>query len=114
MRTSDREWDWQSALFPPLTILAWLAVIVIGGWLLGHFVKTILTLVLAGIVGFALTPLVRWLSAYMPRAFAIAVAYVVGFSVILGMLAFVVVTATAQITNLVNNLPHYSQEARSE
>lgn len=109
----ERNWDWQDALYPPLTILAWLAVIVIGGWLLGHFVKTILTLVLAGIVAFALTPLVRWLSNYMPRAVAIAVAYVVGFSVILGMLAFVIVTATAQITNLVNNLPHYSQQAHT-
>jgi predicted PurR-regulated permease PerM len=113
MSVRKRSWDWQGALFPPLTILAWIAVVVIGGWLLSHFVKTILTLVLAGIVAFALTPLVRWLSNYMPRAFAIAIAYVVGFSVVLGMLAFVIVTATTQITNLVQNLPHYSQQAHT-
>ena len=113
MRTRDREWDWQSALFPPLTILAWIAVIVIGGWLLGHFVKTILTLVLAGIVAFALTPLVRWLSKYMPRSMAIALAYVVGFSVILGLLGFVILTASAQVTNLVQNLPHYTKDAHA-
>lgn len=113
MSARNRNWDWQRALFPPLTILAWLAVIVIGGWLLSHFVKTILTLILAGIVAFALTPLVRWLSRYMPRGIAIALAYVVGFSVILGILAFVIVTATSQITNLVHNLPHYSQQAHT-
>lgn len=113
MSTPKRTLDWQEALWPPLTILAWLAVIVIGGWVLGHFVKTILTLVLAGIVAFALTPLVRWLSNYMPRGLAIAVAYVVGFSVILGMLAFVIITATAQVTTLVGNLPHYSQQAHT-
>jgi predicted PurR-regulated permease PerM len=113
MSARDRNWDWQSALFPPLTILAWLAVIVIGGWLLGHLVKTILTLVLAGIVAFALTPLVHLLARYMPRALAITVAYVVGFSVIFGVLAFVIVTASAQVSNLVQNLPHYSQQAHT-
>ena len=113
MSDRKRRWDWQAALFPPLTILAWLAVIVIFGWLLGHFVKTILTLILAGLVAFALTPLVKWLSRYMPRALAIALAYAVGFSVVLGLLTFVIVTATAQITNLVSNLPHYSQQAHA-
>jgi predicted PurR-regulated permease PerM len=105
--------DWQAALFPPLTILAWLAVIVIGGWLLSHLVKTILTLVLATIVAFALTPLVRLLSRYMSRGFAIALAYVIGFAVIFGILAFVVATATAQVTNLVENLPHYAQQVHT-
>jgi predicted PurR-regulated permease PerM len=113
MNDRKRRWDWQAALFPPLTILAWLAVIVIFGWLLGHFVKTILTLILAGLVAFALTPLVKWLSRFMPRALAIALAYAVGFSVVLGLLAFVIVTATAQVTNLVGNLPHYSQQAHA-
>jgi len=113
MTAPKRDWDWQSALYPPLTILAWLVVVVIFGWLLGHFVKTILTLVLAGIVAFALTPLVHWLSKYMPRTIAIALAYVVGFSVILGLVGFIIVTASAQITNLVQNLPHYSKDAHT-
>ncbi len=113
MSESKEARDWQGALYPPLTILAWLVVIVIGLWLASHFVKTILTLVLATIVAFALTPLVGWLSKYVPRGIAIALAYLVGFSVILGMLAFVIVTATSQVTNLVNNLPSYADKAHS-
>lgn len=105
--------DWQRALYIPLTILAWLAVIVIGGWLLTHVLKTILTLVLSGVVAFALTPLVRILSRWMPRSIAIGLAYVVGFAVILGLISLVVATAAAQVTNLVGHLPSYGHRVHN-
>jgi predicted PurR-regulated permease PerM len=101
--------DWQRALFIPLTILAWLAVIVVALWLMGHVAKTVLTLVLSGVVAFALTPLVRYFQRYMNRGLAIALAYLIGFTVILGFLALIVVTAAGQVTSLVENLPHYLQ-----
>ena len=85
--------SWQRALFIPLIVLAWLAILLIGGWLLSHVAKTILTLLLGGIVAFALTPLVAVLSRWMPRGLAIAVAYVLGFVVVLGLGALLVVTA---------------------
>ena len=59
---------WQRALYLPLTILAWLAVLVIGGWLLTHVTKTILLLVLSGVLAFALTPLADLLSRRLPQA----------------------------------------------
>src|SRR5947209_17467399 len=100
--------DWQRALFIPLTILAWLAVIVVAGWLLGHVTKTLLTLILSGIVAFALTPLVRYFQRYMARSLAIALAYLLGFTVILGMIALIVVTASGQVSSLVEHLPKYA------
>jgi predicted PurR-regulated permease PerM len=103
---------WQRALFLPLTILAWLAVIVIAGWLLSHVVKTILTLVLSGVIAYALTPLVSFFSRWIPRTIAIAIAYVLGFAVILGLGALVVATAAAQVTTLVHHLPQYAKEAQ--
>lgn len=103
--------DWQQAFFIPLTILAWLALVVIGGWLLSHVVKTILTLILSGIVAFALTPVVSFLSRWMPRGLAIALAYIGGFAIIFGLLALIVVTAADQVTSLVNHLPVYAREA---
>jgi predicted PurR-regulated permease PerM len=106
--TSRTGTDWQQALYIPLTILAWLAVLVVTGWLMGHIVKTILTLVLSTIVAFALTPLVRFLAQWMPRGIAIAVAYILGFAVILGLGAALVVTAAAQVTSLVHSLPDYA------
>jgi predicted PurR-regulated permease PerM len=104
--------DWQRALFIPLTILAWLAVVVIGGWLLSHVAKTILTLVLSAIVAFALTPVVSLLSRWLPRGLAIAIAYIVGFAIVLGLGAVIVMTAAAQVTNLVNHLPVYAHEVQ--
>lgn len=102
--------DWQRALYVPLTVLAWLAVVVVCGWLLSHVVKTVLTLVLSGILAFALTPLVSFFSRWMPRALAIFLAYLIGFAVILGLGALLVVTAADQVTSLVHNLPSYARE----
>src|SRR2546423_498424 len=98
MNTLNR--DWLRALLIPLTILAWLAVLVIAGWLLGHVTKTIITLILSGIVAFALTPVVNFLSRRMPRVVAIAVAYVVGFALFIGLGALLVITAADQVQKL--------------
>ncbi|HEX8918534.1 MAG TPA: AI-2E family transporter [Chloroflexota bacterium] len=103
----EEERDWQRLLFIPLTILAWLAVIVIFLWLASHVAKTILTLALSGIVAFALTPLVGLLNRWLPRGIAIAVAYILGFGVIVGLGAIVVDTTATQITSLANSLPTY-------
>ncbi len=104
--------SWQRALYIPLIVLAWLAIILIGGWLLSHVVKTLLTLLLSGIVAFALTPLVSLLARWMPRGLAIAVAYVLGFVALLGLIAFLAVTAATQVTALVDHLPRYAQQAQ--
>lgn len=101
----DDRRDWQRALFIPLTVLAWLVLLLAAVWVLSHLTKTILTLVFSGIVAFALTPVVRLLSRYMPRPLAIGVAYLLGFTVILGMFAFLIYTAAEQVTTLAKELP---------
>ena len=104
--------SWQRALYLPLIILAWLAILLLGGWLLTHVAKTLLTLLLSGITAFALTPLVSVLARWLPRGLAIAVAYVLGFVVVLGLAALLVGTAAAQITTLVGNLPTYAHQVQ--
>jgi predicted PurR-regulated permease PerM len=89
--------DWQRALYIPLTILAWLAVIVAGFWILSHFAKTIMTVILAAIIAFALTPVVSLLSRYMRLPLAIGASYILGLTLVLGMLALVIVTAAEQV-----------------
>src|SRR3981081_2819376 len=98
-------WRWIRALLLPLTILAWLAVMVLGFWLLSHVARAILILVLAGIVAYAITPLVNFLGRWLPRSLATAIAYVIGFSVLVGFVSIIVVTAAAQVTTLVHHLP---------
>ena len=109
---SRNERDWQRALFVPLTILAWMAVIVIVLWLLGHIVKTVLTLILSAVVAFALTPLVSFFARWMPRVLAIALAYLLGFAFVLGLLGLVIATAAAQVTTLVEHLPAYANDVQ--
>jgi len=109
---SELSASWQRVLYLPLIILAWLAIVLVGGWLLAHVVKALLTLLLSGIVAFALTPLVSLLGRWLPRSLAIAVAYVLGFVVLLGLIAFLVVTAATQVTSLVHDLPRYAQQAQ--
>ncbi|MGH2441906.1 MAG: AI-2E family transporter [Chloroflexota bacterium] len=99
--------DWQRALLIPLTILAWVAVLIIAAWILSHIVKTVLTLVFSAILAFALTPLVSFMSRWLPKWLSIALAYILGFAIILGLGAFIVVSAAGQVTSLVHHLPSY-------
>jgi predicted PurR-regulated permease PerM len=103
---------WQRALFPPLTILAWLLVAIVAGWLLGHVLHTVVIVVLAGILAFALAPLVALLRRFLTRPVAVALAYLLSMSVIVGMGTLLVVTAANQVVTLVQNLPGYSQQIR--
>ena len=103
---------WSAALLLPLTILAWLAVVVVGGWLLGHVAGAVLVLVLGAVIAYALTPVVRLLNRIMPRLVAVLVAYLIGFVVVMALLGLVVVTASAQVHILVVKLPSYFERAR--
>ena len=107
-----RQWSWIRALLVPLVILAWLAVVVLVGWLLSHVTRALLMLVLAGVLAYAITPLVNLLGRWMPRILALAVSYVIGFAILLGFLGFVVATATTQVVTLVHLLPSYVNEAQ--
>jgi predicted PurR-regulated permease PerM len=82
-------------------------------WVLSHFTRTILILTLAAVLAFASTPLANLFGRWMRRSFAIALAYVVGLSVVLGFGAYVVATAVAQVAALVTSLPEYIQQAQT-
>jgi predicted PurR-regulated permease PerM len=81
-------------------------------WLMSHVGKTIITIVLAGIIAFALTPLVNAFEKSMPRWAAITVAYVLGFGVIISLLALLATTVATQATTLVHELPAYATKAQ--
>ena len=107
--TTDR---WQRALYAPLTILAWLAVAVVVGWLLGHVVRTIVMVSLSMILAFALAPIVALFSRWLPRPLAIAGAYILGIAMIVGFGTLLAVTAAEQVVNLVAELPIYAKNAQ--
>jgi predicted PurR-regulated permease PerM len=104
---------WQRALYLPLAILAWLAVLVVIGWLMGYVTKTIVMIALAGVLAFALSQLANLFARWMPRLIAIGLAYLLGVGVVVGLGAFIIATVTGQITTLVTNLPAYQQQMQA-
>jgi predicted PurR-regulated permease PerM len=101
------------ALLVPLVVLAWLAVLLLVAWLLSHVTHALLILVLSTVVAFALSPVVDLLERWLPRILAIAIAYVFGFALLLGLLSVVVVSAATETNNLVHNLPVYAERAQA-
>jgi predicted PurR-regulated permease PerM len=101
------------ALLIPLVVLSWLAVLLVVAWLLSHVTHALLVLVLSTVVAFALSPIVQLLDRWMPRLLAIAIAYVFGFSLLIGLLSVVVVSAATEINTFVHNLPDYAQRAQA-
>ena len=104
---------WVRALLVPLVILVWLAVLLVAGWLLGHLAKTLLLVILSGVLAFAFTPLATRLARWMPRALALGLAYLLGLGVVFGFGAYVVATTASQVVSLVTNLPAYAQQAQA-
>jgi predicted PurR-regulated permease PerM len=104
---------WLRALVLPLIVVAWLAVLVLIGWLLGHITRTILVIVLSAVIAFAFTPLANQFQRWLPRGWAIGLAYLVGLIVVLGFGAYVIGTTVVQVATLVQNLPTYQQQAQA-
>jgi predicted PurR-regulated permease PerM len=88
-----------------LIVLTWLVLIVLGLWVLSHFARTILLVVLAAVLAFAFTPLANFFQRWTTRPIAIALAYLVGLTIVFGFGAYVIATAVAQVSSLVTNLP---------
>jgi predicted PurR-regulated permease PerM len=104
---------WLRALVLPLIVLTWLVVAILGVWVLSHFTRTILIVVLATILAFAFTPLANLLGRRMPRALAIGLAYILGLALVVGFGAYVVATSAEQVSTLIANLPGYTQQAQA-
>jgi predicted PurR-regulated permease PerM len=104
--------NWQRALLLPLTILAWLAVIIIAFWLLGHITHALILIGLAGILSFALRPVVRLLERWISRPLAVAAAFLIGIAVLFGVGSAIVVNTAQQVSNFVANFPSIAQHAR--
>ncbi|HEY3991258.1 MAG TPA: AI-2E family transporter [Ktedonobacteraceae bacterium] len=82
----------------PLAILAWTAVILLIFWFASHVTGTILVIVIASLLAYALAPLVILLERVMPRVLAVIIVYVVVLAGIGTLLYFVVSSAVNQLS----------------
>lgn len=109
----ERHWPWFRALLVTAIALGWAALAILAGWLVSHLTHALLVLVMAGLIAFGLTPLVNLLTRWLPRPFAIAIAYVAGFSILIGLIGVVMVSAVSEISSLVHQVPVYSHRAKA-
>ena len=95
---------WQRRRDIPLAILAWIAVGFVALSALGYVSRTVIILIIAGLLAFALAPGVKFLARFMPRFLAILIVYLVVLSGISFLVYMVINTAASQIGSLVTNL----------
>ncbi|HEY4386329.1 MAG TPA: AI-2E family transporter [Ktedonobacteraceae bacterium] len=88
----------------PLAILGWSAVIALIFWGAAHVIRSILLLIVAALLAFALAPLVKILQRFMPRFLAILIVYLFTLGVIGLLLYFITVTAIIQGRALVQQM----------
>jgi len=88
----------------PIAILAWLVLAGLIIWGAGYVVRSLLALLVAALLAFALTPAVKLLQGIMPRLLAVMMVYLVVLSGISFLLYEVINTSIAQIVALVTNL----------
>jgi len=82
---------WYRRLLVLLTILAIIALTVTILWGISHITTSVLVVVIAALIAYAITPVVELFRKVMPRALAIVLAYLIVF-VILGAVFFSVVS----------------------
>jgi predicted PurR-regulated permease PerM len=95
---------WLRRLVIPLAILAWAAVFMLVIWMAGYVTRTILLLVVASLLAYALAPMVTFLERVVPRFLAILIVYLIVLGAISGLLYLVVSTAIEQTTSLAGYL----------
>jgi len=88
----------------PIAILAWIALGIVILWALGWISRTLLVVIVATLLAFALAPAVKLLSRSIPRIIAILVVYLVVLSAISLLLYFVASTTIEQVSMLAKSL----------
>ena len=88
----------------PLSILAWSGVVFLILWMAGHVTRTIIVLVIAALLAYALAPAVSFFQRAMPRFEATLLVYLVVLLGIGTLVFFIVRTAVGQITSLSNQV----------
>jgi predicted PurR-regulated permease PerM len=86
-----------------LTILVWVVLVAVGGWVIAHIIGTVILFVLAILLAFALYPAVKYLQhiiPYMSRAIAIIIIYLIGFSALGALVYMLVRVAIDQVISL--------------
>ncbi|QBD76695.1 AI-2E family transporter [Ktedonosporobacter rubrisoli] len=97
---SEQVARWLRRLLIPLVILAWTTIVLLLLWLAGHVAKTILMLMIAALLAYALSPAVSLFARVMPRVVSILLVYLLILGGLGVLLYFIVRTAIEQLLSL--------------
>jgi predicted PurR-regulated permease PerM len=98
---------WRRRFLISLTFLIWLALFLICINLLSQVQVACWVLVIAGLVAYALVPLVALFHRVMPRPLAILLVYLLAVGIVLFLLYLLVRTSIAEITSLARSIRSY-------
>ncbi|HJT56138.1 MAG TPA: AI-2E family transporter [Ktedonobacteraceae bacterium] len=84
----------------PLATLAWFGVIAAVFWAVSHVARSLILLIIAAILAYALAPLVNVLHRFMPRLLAILLVYLIAMGAISIVLYFLIRAALTQAEEL--------------
>lgn len=88
----------------PIAILAWIALGLVVLWAVSYVVRTLLVVVVASLLAYALLPAVRLLERFMPRILAIIIVYIGVLGTISLLLFFVINTTINEVSLLADNV----------
>jgi predicted PurR-regulated permease PerM len=81
----------------PIAILAWTAVVILILYGASHIIRTLLLLIIAALIAYAIAPGVKFFQRFLPRAVAILIMYLLVFACIAVFIYFVADTAIHQV-----------------
>src|SRR5579859_672802 len=93
---------WIRRVCIPLAALAWIGLVTVLLWAASYVARSLILLTIAGILAYALAPLVKWFQRIMPRFLAILIVYVVVLGSICGVVFFLSRAAIDQVEALRN------------
>lgn len=88
----------------PIAILAWLVLAGLVIWAASYVIRSLLVVVVAALLAFALAPAVKLLQRFMPRLLAVIIVYLVVLGSISLLLYAIISTSISQVAGLAANI----------
>lgn len=88
----------------PIAILAWTVLVGLLFWVAGYVARSLLVVMVAALLAFALTPAVKFLRRFVPRVLAVVIVYLFVLSGISLLLYTIISTTVSQVQGLAETI----------
>jgi len=95
-----------------ITLLGWLLILGVVFWAASHIIGSLLVLLMAALLAYALIPAVSFLHRFMPRVLAILIIYVLVVGGVAGLIYLIASTAFVQVVALAHAASQLAQSGQ--